>query len=259
MINEENNQQIEPVSAVLKVFAIVNALAEHKSLGITELAQIVHGSKSTVYRFLQTMKMLGFVSQEGDHDRYSLTLKLFEVSAKALDHIDLISLAEPHMVRIGELTKEALHLGIRDGDNIVYIHKVDAQYNLRMESRIGGRNPLYSTAIGKVLLAERSENSIRNILENTVFIPSTMKTHTSIESLLTDLKNVESLGYGIDNEEQEEGLRCIAAPIYDRLGNVIAGLSLSSPTVRHTSEKFEMHIELLKEAAAQISSKLGYR
>ena len=87
MINEENTQQIEPVSSVMKVFAILNALAEHKSLGVTELSQIVMTSKSTVYRFLQTMKMLGFVSQEGDDDRYSLTLKLFEVSARALEHV----------------------------------------------------------------------------------------------------------------------------------------------------------------------------
>lgn len=258
MTNEESNPLIEPVSSVQKVFAILNALAEHKSLGVTEVAQIVDGSKSTVYRFLQTMKMLGFVSQEGNNDRYSLTLKLFEVSAKALDHVDLVSLAEPHMTRIGEQTREALHLGIRDEDNIVYIYKVDAQYNLRMQSRIGGRNPLYSTAIGKVLLAERTESNVREILNNTEFLPSTANTHPSVESLLTDLKEVKRLGYGVDDEEQEEGLRCLAAPIYDRLGNVIAGISLSFPTLRHTPEKFDVYIQLLKNAADQISSKLGY-
>ena len=258
MINEENTQQIEPVSSVMKVFAILNALAEHKSLGVTELSQIVMTSKSTVYRFLQTMKMLGFVSQEGDDDRYSLTLKLFEVSARALEHVDLVELTEPYMSRIGELTKEALHLGIRDGDGIIYIYKVDAQYNLRMQSRIGRRNPLYSTAIGKVLLAERPESYIRDVLKDTEFLPSTAKTHRSIDSLLVELKEVKDLGYGVDNEEQEEVLRCIAAPIYDRLGNVIAGLSLSFPTLRYTPEKFEKYVSLLQEAAAKVSEKLGY-
>ena len=257
MMNEENNQQIEPVSSVMKVFAILNALAEKKSLGVTELAQIVMTSKSTVYRFLQTMKMLGFVRQEGEDDRYSLTLKLFEVSSNALEHVDLVSLAEPHMASIGSLTKEALHLGIRDGDNIVYIFKIDAQYNLRMQSRIGGRNPLYSTAIGKVLLAERSEEYVRGVLSQTDFAPSTSKTHRSVDSLLVELKDVQKLGYGVDNEEQEEGLRCIAAPIYDRLGNVIAGLSLSFPTLRYTPEKFDEYIVLLQDAAAKISKNLG--
>ncbi|WP_191601834.1 DNA-binding transcriptional regulator KdgR [Marinomonas algicola] len=257
MMNEENNQQIEPVSSVMKVFAILNALAEKKSLGVTELAQIVMTSKSTVYRFLQTMKMLGFVRQEGEDDRYSLTLKLFEVSSNALEHVDLVSLAEPHMASIGALTKEALHLGIRDGDNIVYIFKIDAQYNLRMQSRIGGRNPLYSTAIGKVLLAERSEEYVRGVLSQTDFTPSTSKTHRSVDSLLVELKDVQKLSYGVDNEEQEEGLRCIAAPIYDRLGNVIAGLSLSFPTLRYTPEKFDEYVVLLQDAAAKISKNLG--
>ncbi|MCW4630957.1 MULTISPECIES: DNA-binding transcriptional regulator KdgR [Marinomonas] len=258
MTNEENNQQIEPVSSVMKVFAILNAMAEHKSVGVTELSQTVMTSKSTVYRFLQTMKMLGFVSQEGDDDRYSLTLKLFEVSSKALEHVDLVSLTEPYMASIAEQTKEALHLGIRDGDGIIYIYKVDAQYNLRMQSRIGGRNPLYSTAIGKVLLAERPESYIRDVFKDTQFVPSTAKTHRTIDALLEELKQVKAQGYGVDNEEQEEGLRCIGSPIYDRLGNVIAGLSLSFPTLRYTPEKFEKYVSLLQEATAKISEKLGY-
>ncbi|NLQ17681.1 DNA-binding transcriptional regulator KdgR [Marinomonas sp. M1K-6] len=258
MKNEDNALQIEPVSSVMKVFAILAALAEHKSLGITELSQIVMSSKSTVYRFLQTMKMLGFVSQQGDDDRYWLTLKLFEVSSKALEHVDLVSLTEPYMTSIGEQTKEALHLGVRDGDGIIYIYKVDAQYNLRMQSRIGGRNPLYSTAIGKVLLAERPDSDIRQTFENIDFIPSTANTHVSVDSLLVELKAVKNQGYGVDNEEQEEGLRCIAAPIYDRLGNVIAGLSLSFPTLRHTPEKFEKYVGLLQDATTKISEKLGY-
>ncbi|WP_421856401.1 DNA-binding transcriptional regulator KdgR [Marinomonas sp.] len=258
MMIEENNQQIEPVSSVMKVFAILSALSEHKSLGVTELSQIVMTSKSTVYRFLQTMKMLGFVSQEGDDDRYSLTLKLFEVSSRAMEYVDLVALTEPYMASIGEQTKEALHLGIRDGDGIIYIYKVDAQYNLRMQSRIGGRNPLYSTAIGKVLLAERPESYIRDILVNTEFVPSTDKTHRSIDSLLEELKKVKEQGYGVDNEEQEEGLRCIGAPIYDRLGNVIAGLSLSFPTLRYTPEKFDRYVGLLQNAATKVSEKLGH-
>ncbi|MBJ7537243.1 DNA-binding transcriptional regulator KdgR [Marinomonas transparens] len=258
MANEDNTQQLEPVSSVMKVFAILSALSEHKSIGVTELSQIVMTSKSTVYRFLQTMKMLGYVSQEGDNDRYSLTLKLFEVSAKSLEHVDLVSIAEPCINRIGEVTKEALHLCVRDADSIVYVYKVDAQYNLRMQSRIGGRNPLYSTAIGKVLLAEKSVEAVREILADTVFKASTSKTHKNIDSLLEELKLVKEQGFGEDNEEQEEGLRCIGAPIYDRFGNVIAGMSISYPTLRHDEGKKEEYIKMLKEACQEISHKLGH-
>lgn len=259
MTNDDNTQQVEPVSSVMKVFAILSALSEHKSIGVTDLSQTVMTSKSTVYRFLQTMKMLGFVSQEGEDDRYSLTLKLFELSSRALDNIDLVSIAESYMSHIGDQTKEALHLGVRDGDGIVYVYKVDAQYSLRMQSRIGGRNPLYSTAIGKVLLAEKPSESVYDILADTEFKASTSKTHPNIESLLTELEQVKEQGFGEDNEEQEEGLRCIATPIYDRLGHVIAGMSISYPTLRHDEEKKAEYIALLRAASESISKKLGYK
>ncbi|ADZ89826.1 DNA-binding transcriptional regulator KdgR [Marinomonas mediterranea] len=251
--------QIEPVSSVMKVFAILSALSTQKSLGVTELSRLSMTSKSTVYRFLQTMKMLGYVRQEGDTDKYSLTLKLFEVGAKALEYSDLVEIAEPHMNRIGETTHEALHLGIRDADNIVYVFKVDAQYNLRMQSRIGRRNPLYSTAIGKVLLAEKPEQEVREILANTEFLPSTTNTHKDAASLIAELAIVREQGFGEDVEEQEEGLRCVAAPIYDRFGNVIAGMSLSYPTLRHSDEDKLKYIEMLQESCKKVSDQLGYR
>ena len=145
----------DSVSSVLKVFGILQALGEQKEIGVTELSQRIMMSKSTVYRFLQTMKTLGYVNQEGESDKYTLSLKLFELGGKALEHQELIPIADTQMHRLGKLTKETLHLGMLDEDSIVYIHKIDSMYNLRMYSRIGRRNPLYSTAIGKVLLAWR--------------------------------------------------------------------------------------------------------
>ncbi len=258
MTNDDTSPQLEPVSSVMKVFAILTALSESKSIGVTELSQQIMTSKSTVYRFLQTMKMLGYVSQEGESDKYSLTLKLFELSSKTLEHVDLIACAEPYMRHIGEQTKEALHLGVRDGESIVYVFKVDSKYNLRMQSRIGGRNPLYSTAIGKVLLANLSEQTIREILTTTEFVPSTSHTHRTIDSLLAELEQVKQQGYGEDNEEQEEGLRCIAAPVHDRFGNVIAGMSISYPVLRHTDANEQKYIEMLKTSCREISEYMGF-
>ncbi|MGB0665110.1 MAG: DNA-binding transcriptional regulator KdgR [Pontibacterium sp.] len=257
-MSEKQTNQVEAVSSVLKTFAILEGLAETKSIGVTDLAQKLMTSKSTVYRFLQTMKMLGYVSQEGDTDRYALTLKLFELSSKSLEYVDLIGSAEKRMRRIAEETKEALHLGTRDGQSIVYIFKVDSQYNLRMQSKIGGRNPLYSTAIGKVLLASLTDQEVRGILEGVVFLPHTDNTHADIDSLFKELAVVKEQGFGEDVEEQEQGLRCIAAPIYDRFGNVTASMSLSYPTIRHTDEKREQYIALLQQQADEVSRELGW-
>ena len=98
----EKAKQPDAVSSVMKVFGILQALGEQKNIGITELSQRLMMSKSTTYRFLQTMKMLGYVDQEGEADKYSLTLKLFEVGAKSLEYVDLISLADKEMSYISE-------------------------------------------------------------------------------------------------------------------------------------------------------------
>lgn len=120
-----------------------------------------------------------------------------------------------------------------------------------MYSRIGRRNPLYSTAIGKVLLAWRDRDEVMQILEGVEYKRSTERTITSTEALLPVLDQVREQGYGEDNEEQEEGLRCIAVPVFDRFGVVIAGLSISFPTLRFSEERLQEYVAMLHTAALQ--------
>ena len=254
----EKATQPEAVSSVLKVFNILQALSEQKEIGVSELSQRLMMSKATTYRFLQTMKTMGYVAQEGEADKYSLTLKLFELGAKSLEYVDLIALADKEMRYISEQTNEALHLGALDENAIIYIHKIDSGYNLRMQSRIGRRNPLYSTAIGKVLLSEREESFVRKALADVEFIKHTDKTVADVDQLLEELVMVRELHFAEDNEEQEPGLRCIAAPIYDRFGHIIAGLSISFPTIRFDEARMEYYVGLLHRAGKNISEQLGY-
>lgn len=249
------DKQPDSVSSVLKVFGILQALGEEREIGITELSQRVMMSKSTVYRFLQTMKSLGYVAQEGESEKYSLTLKLFELGARALQNVDLIRSADIQMRELSRLTKETIHLGALDEDSIVYIHKIDSMYNL---PRIGRRNPLYSTAIGKVLLAWRDREEVKQILDGVEYKRSTDRTITSTEELLSVLDKVREQGYGEDNEEQEEGLRCIGVPVFDRFGVVIAGLSISFPTLRFSEERLHEYVAILHTAARKISEQMGY-
>ncbi|MEO1739629.1 hypothetical protein RB531_5145 [Salmonella enterica subsp. enterica serovar Typhimurium] len=257
MANADLDKQPDSVSSVLKVFGILQALGEEREIGITELSQRVVMSKSTVYRFLQTMKTLGYVAQE-ESEKYSLTLKLFELGARALQNVDLIRSADIQMRELSRLTKETIHLGALDEDSIVYIHKIDSMYNLRMYSRIGRRNPLYSTAIGKVLLAWRDRDEVKQILDGVEYKQSTGRTITSTEALLPLLDEVRAQGYGEDNEEQEEGLRCIGVPVFDRFGVVIAGLSISFPTLRFSEERLQEYVAMLHAAARKISEQMGY-
>ncbi|MFC7777156.1 MULTISPECIES: DNA-binding transcriptional regulator KdgR [Pantoea] len=258
MASSDNDKQPDSVSSVMKVFGILQALGEERDHGITELSQRVMMSKSTVYRFLQTMKSLGYVAQEGESEKYSLTLKLFELGAKALQNVDLIRSADIEMRELSRLTKETIHLGALEEDSIVYIHKIDSLYNLRMYSRIGRRNPLHTTAIGKVLLAWRDRAEVQEILSEVEFRRSTAKTIVTAEALLTVLDQVKVQGFGEDNEEQEEGLRCIAVPVFDRFGVVIAGLSISFPTIRFSEEAKNEYVAMLHRAARNLSEQMGY-
>jgi IclR family KDG regulon transcriptional repressor len=258
MVNADPDKQPDAVSSVLKVFGILQALGEEREIGITELSQRVMMSKSTVYRFLQTMKSLGYVSQEGETEKYALTLKLFELGAKSLQNVDLIRIADVQMRELSNHTREAIHLGALDEDSIVYIHKIDAQYNLRMYSRIGRRNPLHSTAIGKVLLAWRDRAEVAQILSQIEFTRSTPNTLTDAGALLSLLDQVHEQGVGEDIEEQEAGLRCIAVPVFDRFGVVTAGLSISFPSIRYSEDARADYVKRLHTAARNISEQMGY-
>jgi IclR family KDG regulon transcriptional repressor len=251
-------EKAESVSAVNKVFAILAALGDGGGTGISELSQRIGMSKTTVHRFLQTLKALGYVTQEGETERYRLTIRLFELGAKALESVDLVREADFEMRRIGQLTREAVHLGAFDEDHIIYIHKIDSDYGLRMQSRIGRRNPLHSTAIGKVLLAWMPPDTVREVLARIEFKKSTPKTLTSAEAVLSILPRVREQGFGEDNEEQEEGLQCLAVPVFDRFGHVLAGLSISFPTMRCGADTKAHYVSLLKAAGAAISTKMGY-
>ncbi|MFC3025299.1 DNA-binding transcriptional regulator KdgR [Vibrio zhugei] len=254
----EKSTQPEAVSSVLKVFSILQALGEQKEIGVSELSQRLMMSKATTYRFLQTMKTLGYVSQEGEADKYSLTLKLFELGSKSLEYVDIAELANKEMQYINQQTNEALHLGALDDNAIIYVHKIDSGYNLRMYSRIGRRNPLYSTAIGKVLLAEREEEFVRRTLRDVEFVQNTPRTVRNVDQLLAELAIVREQHFAEDNEEQEQGLRCIATPVYDRFGSVIAAVSMSFPTIRFDESRKLEYVTMLHRACRTISENLGF-
>jgi IclR family KDG regulon transcriptional repressor len=248
----------ELVSAVGRTMAVLEALAEHpEESGVSEIATKLDMSKATVYRFLQSLKARGYVVQDAE-DRYRLSVRLFELGAQALPHLDIVREAEPGMRRINELTGETVHLGILDEGSIVYVHKIDSKYNLRMYSRIGRRAPLYCTGIGKVLMAWLEEEELLAHLAQESFERRTANTLTSVEAYLQELEIVRQQGYAEDHEEFEDNMRCLAAPIRDRFGHVIGGMSVSFPCFRFREELKQDYVKQLMQATQQISGQLGW-
>lgn len=247
----------ESVAAVLKVFAILNALGERNETGISDLSVRLAMPKATVYRFLQTMKTLGYVRQEADSERYGLDIKMYEIGAKALQYPDLIDIAKHHMQILADLTGETVHMGTLIDSEIIYIHKVDSKHMLGMYSRIGRRAPIHCTAIGKVLMAWEHPARRDRVLDGAEFKRFRDKTITERGAFLAELEQVRRQGFGEDREEFDDHIRCIGVPIFDRLNQPVAGLSVSFPTFRFDAAKAPEVVAQLRAASRDISVRLG--
>lgn len=251
------SKQPESVAAVLKVFAVLQALGERSDMGVSELSIRLAMPKATVYRFLQTMKTLGYVRQESDSERYGLTMKVFELGTMALQYPDLVDLARPHMQAMADQTGETVHLGTLIDSEIIYVHKIDSRHTLGMYSRVGRRAPLHCTAIGKVLMAwEQSERRDR-ILDDAEFKQFRDKTIVDRGEFVKELDRVKAQGFGEDREEFDDHIRCLGIPIFDRLNQPIAGMSISFPSFRYDETKAPELVHMLTAASADISTRLG--
>ena len=251
------SKQPESVAAVLKVFGILQALSERPETGISELSVRLSMPKATVYRFLQTMMMLGYVRQESESERYGLTMKVYELGTKALQRPELVDLAKHHMQMLADKTGETIHLGALIESEIIYIHKVDSHHMLGMYSRIGRRAPLHCTAIGKVLMAWEHPERRALLLKGVDFMPYREKTITTIKQYEEELQKVKAQGYAEDREEFDDHIRCVGIPIFDRLNRPVAGMSISFPTFRYDDALKPEVVAMLKDASRDISTSLG--
>lgn len=250
-------KQPESVAAVLKVFAILQSLADRSDCGVSELSMRLAMPKATVYRFLQTMRSLGYVHQEADSERYALTMKMFELGAKAPQYPDLVALATPHMRELSEKTGETIHLGMLVESEIIYVHKVDSRHMLGMYSKVGRRAPVHCTAIGKVLLAWEADAQRELLLQNVSFKQYREKTITNQADFITELNRTRAQGFGEDREEFDDHIRCLGVPIFDRLLQPVAGMSISFPTFRYDEARQPEIVAMLHDACRHISKQIG--
>lgn len=231
-------------------------LGSERGLTASEVGKRSGLPVSTVHRFLANLEASGFLncSEEGI---YHLGVVCFGLGHAALAQLDIRRLSAPYLRELNQVTRETIHLTVRHGTTAVYVDKLDSPEPVRIYSRIGASVPLYSSAVGKVMLAYMQPHERDSLLAQVQFKRFTPNTIGSMQELLTYLQKVRRQGFAYDLEENELHIRCIAAPIWDHTGAVNAALSITGPTVRMSNSRLRELSPLVREAGLHISSELG--
>lgn len=228
-----------------------------KPATLDELASKASVHKTTVMRLLHTMEEKRFVVRD-DNQRFRLGSKLFELSSLALEQRDIRKVAHPHLADLNGRTGHTVHLAEFEGNEVVYIDKFESHHPVRMYSRIGLTASLHSAAVSKILLADMPRSRQERIAAGLDYIKVTDNTLASPQALLAELEQVRIQGWAHDNAEHEAFVHCIAAPIRDASGAVVAAASCSVPIVMLDYEGLMGLLPALKATTAAISEDLGW-
>ena len=247
-----------PLSSIKKALKILQIFSQdYPDLGVTEISRILGVHKSSVSRIIGTLASEGFLEKNPSSGKYRLGLKLIDLGNRVLSRYDLRDHATPFMEELAKRTGEIIHLSILDKNEIVYLDKKGEGQALTIGTKVGGRNPAHASSMGKVLLAGVSHQELMNILSLGPLVPCTSSTITKTSQLLKELEKVRKQGFAMDNEESFPGIRCVAAPIYDREGKVVAALSVTAPRQRMGQERMKEIKRQVIETARSISRRIG--
>ncbi len=232
---------------------------EVDELGVTELSKRLKLHKNNVFRLLATLESRGYIEQNRVTENYRLGLKTLELGQTFIKQMGLLRQSRPILEALVRECNETTYVSILKEFHIVYLDVVETDLTVRVVPRVGSRLPAYCTAAGKVQLAYMTEEELDNFLPTKELKRYTPSTISGRDELKVDLKKVAELGYAIDNEELDIGVRCVAAPIRDYTRRIIGAVSISGPSMRFTEERLENElIPMAKKAGDEISAKLGY-
>lgn len=248
-----------PIKVLDKSLSVLDILFQNNApMSITGISKKLGIYPSTIHRILDTLKYRGYVEQNSDDQKYLLGLKLVELGMTRYHQISLAKEASPFLKELVDECHETVHLGILYHEDVLYIAKEDSPQTIRMVSRVGRRASLYSTGLGKILLAYLSEKERKKIIAHIKIRRFTENTITNKIELEKELEQVRKQGLALDRGENEKEVYCIAVPIKNYRGKVIAALSISSPTYRINAQRKKFLKKSIQCMGRKISKRLGY-
>lgn len=248
------------LSTLDKGLYVLESLADVDSaegLNLTELSRIVGVHRTTLLRILTTLHARGYVSRDRVTDRYRLGTRVLSLATTLLRRLDIRQVARPILEKLCDETQELVLLTVLDNGGVVTIECLEGNQTIALRTELGARRPAYCTASGKAILANLTAVEVDHILAAGM-PPVTPRTITSADAMRLHLAEVRERGFAWDDEERIEGVRCVAAPVFDHEGHVLGAVSIAAPSLRTSWERLRQLGESASAAAAEISGAVGY-
>ena len=242
-----------------RTIAVLQAVADSETnLPAADIARQLRLHKSTVHRLLVVLESYRLI-KKGPEGAYGLGTRLIELGECAVARLKLSEYAEPYLRALADQTGEGAHVTILNGTELLSIAHVEGRWNLQSLTRTGLRTQIHCTAAGKAILAYLSADACSDLIARLDLTRNTRRTIVKPSAMKLDLMRVRNLGYAVDDEEFEEGLRCVSAPIFDHRGHVVASLAMAAPVFRLRKERVPQVARLVVAAAEALSDALGHR
>ena len=246
------------VQVIDRALTIVEQLATSEvGLSTTELSRRTDLPKSTVFRILDTLCKSHYVEKNEQTSLYALGYKTVEIASIYLNKIELKTEAVPIMRDLASTFSAIAYLGVLEKKEVMYLEKIEPTNNIRLYYQIGKREPLYCTALGKVLMSQIPPQEFERLGKQLDFVKHTSKTISTFDELKREVELARVNGYAIDHGEHVENSYCVAVPIYDYTGKVIAAMSISKNEL-FKIYKLETILSKMLEASELLSRRMGY-
>lgn len=255
------NATMKKVQSLDRALDLLNILAGAEAgISLTELSKKARLNSSTAYRLLSTLVARGYAQQDRANKEYRLGAQSLYIGQAALAQIDLRQIAIPFLQGLVNETNELANLAQYREDHAVYIAQARAgNRTVQMFTQLGAQVPLHCSGVGKAMLANLEEVELQRLIESGALEAYTVNTISNPLKLRTELELIRKRGYATDNEEREIGVRCIAAPVFQAGGRVVAAASVSGPPGRLHPDNDQVLSQLVIQAAGQISRLLGHQ
>lgn len=250
-------QATASVQSLDRALNLLKLVAASDGISLTDLSQRAGIAPSTAHRLLMTLQNHGFVDYQDVPGHWLIGVESFRAGNAFVRRTKVADMGRDVMRRLMEACGETVNLAIEQDGDVVFISQIESHETIRAFFRPGTRGPAHASGIGKALLAELPDDTVRRILQRKGLPGFTPKTIVEPEQLFSELAEIRRRGWALDDEERNLGMRCVAAAIYNEFGEAVAGVSISGPAVRIPDERVGELGPQVKRAAAEITESIG--